>query len=235
MPIIASDVLKRVATILFDEGATRWPYVELVDWLNDALKEITLRAPQHVSKTVVIPLQVGTQQSLPAEYLSLLRVNANVTATGQVVASRGTTVRPITRAALDHQIPQWQNGSVLVFTSEVSHIIDDPAASDTFLVAPGNDGTGQIEALVAKRPDMVDVPSNPLVLDGYNTVIDIDEVYLSALVDFVVSKALTKDVNVQGGPQRAQNHYNMFASALGIKTQADVTINPNTGNNSKGG
>lgn len=234
MSITAKDVLKRAGTILFDETATRWPYVELVDWLNDALKEITLHAPTAVSKTVVLAMVEGTQQTLPDEYLSLLRVNANVTADGQEVATRGTTIRAITRAALDHQISGWQNGAVLPFTSSVSHIIDDFAASRTFLVAPGNDGTGKIEALVAARPQQVPVPANPLSIDEYNTEIDIDEIYLSALVDFVLSKALSKDVNVAGGAQRAMAHYSQFAQALGIKIQADMNTNPNTGNNSKG-
>lgn len=235
MTILAKDVLKRAGSLLFDESAVRWPYVELLDWLNDALKEITLRAPQAVSKLVVLDMVAGTQQTLPDAYLSLLRVNCNVTAVGQVISARKGTVRPIQRAALDHQIPNWQSTTTLPFTVDVSHIIDDEANSRNFLVAPGNTGTGRVEALVASRPAVIPTPANPLELASYTTAIEIDDIYQSALVDFVMSKALTKDTNVQGGAQRAVAHYQQFAGALGIKLQADQAINPNTGMTSKGG
>lgn len=105
MAFTATEVITRVSAMLNDADGVRWTVPELVDWLNDALREVTLQAPGAVSKVVVLDLEEGTRQAIPDEYASLLRVICNVTATGQNVTARGATIKPITKAALDARLP----------------------------------------------------------------------------------------------------------------------------------
>ena len=230
MAFTAKDVLSRVVTILNDAGGKRWLYTELLDWLNDALREITLKAPHAVARTAVLTLAAGTRQSLDPAYSALLRVNCNVTATGQTVSARGNTITPITRDVLDAQIPGWQSTATLPYQAEVAHIIDDPALPREFYVAPGNTGSGKIEAVVTERPPVISPPVNPLVLANYTTSVGLDDMYLSSVVDFVLSRAFSKDVQVPGAANRAVAHYQQFAQTFGIDMQNEATINPNTRN-----
>lgn len=233
MAFTVKDVLRRSSTILQDAGSIRWPIIELIDWINDGLREITLHAPSAVSETAVLDMAAGTLQTLPAEYSSLLRVNCNITGTpGNYV--RGDVVTPINRAVLDAQRPGWQVTSKLPFQPTVRHLVEDPNNHREFYVAPGNDGTGKIEVVVAKRPTQVVETADALNIDSYTDTIDLDDIYLGALTDFVLSKAFSKDTNVAGGGQRAVAHYTQFANALGIKAQNEAAINPMTADRSKG-
>lgn len=230
MAFTATEVITRVSAMLNDADGVRWTVPELVDWLNDALREVTLQAPGAVSKVVVLDLEEGTRQAIPDEYASLLRVICNVTATGQNVTARGATIKPITKAALDARLPGWQNATVLPASSTVTYIVDDPAVHRAFFVCPANDGNGQIEAVVAERPTTiaVDTGGDLLAAESYSSVIELDDMYLTAVVDFVMSKALAKDTTVPNAAARAQAHYAMFMQALGIKQQNETGINPAT-------
>jgi len=228
MAFTAKDVLGRASTILSDASGKRWLFTELLDWLNDAMREVTIQAPHAVSKSVVLTLIPGTRQVLDPQYSAMLRVNCNVTATGEVISARGNTITPIAREILDASIPGWQNTVTLPYQIEVAHVIDDPALPREYYVAPGNTGTGKIEAVVAKRPSVIVGPANPLVLAGYTTVVDMDDMYLNAIVDYVLSRAFSKDIQVPGAPQRAMAHYQQFAQTFGIDMQNEASINPNT-------
>jgi hypothetical protein len=230
MAFTAKDVLARTSTILSDAGGKRWLFTELLDWLNDAMREINVKAPHAVAKSVVLTLVSGTRQTLDPAYSAMLRVNCNVTAVGQVVSARGNTITPITRDILDAQIPGWQNTTSLPYQAEVAHLIDDPALPREFFIAPGNTGTGKIEAVCAERPAIIPSPANPLVLANYTTTVVLDDMYLNAVVDYVLSRAFSKDIQVPGAAQRAMAHYQQFATSFGIDVQNEATINPNTRN-----
>ena len=98
MPVSAKNVLTRAQIILQDAGAVRWPLTELVDWLNDGLKEICMLKPNAMSSTAVLPLEVGTLQTIPEEYAILIRAWNNCDADG---TPSGNAVTPIVREILD--------------------------------------------------------------------------------------------------------------------------------------
>ena len=230
MPFQAKDVLSRASTKLIDDAHTRWPLVELLDWLNDGQREITKLAPDAVAEWRILDLGEGTQQTLPTEYASLLRVSCNASQAGPTV-QRGRAVTPIQLQVLNAQIPGWQDPAVIPFAAEVQHIIDDPTTHETFMVLPGNDGTGSIEAFVAVRPLDVPVPVDPTNLDQYSTQIGLDDLYLTPLVDYVLSCAYAKDNEVPSAAQAATVYYQKFTTGIGAKTSIEATTNPSTGKN----
>lgn len=230
MAFTAKDVMLRATTVLQDAGAVRWPATELLLWLNDAAREVALHKPNAVAETVEIQLSEGTWQTLPDEYISLIRVSRNLATSAQAVGGRtgGKAITPIVREILDAQMPGWQDPSVLPSSPQVNHIIQDMMDPRTFYVVPGNDGTGMIEAIVSKMPTEIDQPANPLDMDSYTATVDLPDIYRNALVDYVLYRAFSKDMNLAGNGQRAAAHYQQFAQAIGLKTQTEQVTTVNT-------
>lgn len=230
MPFTAKDVFGRVDTILQDESHARWPLVELMDCINSALREITAIAPTACTDLVILPLVSGSVQTVPANSTRVLRVNAN-RATADAASVRTSIVRPVTRALLDAQIPGWQLASVYPFTKEVVHYVEDPNMVGEFLVFPGNLGTGFLECTVAKRPTLLTEPASPTLMDSWTAVVDLDERYFTALVDYVLHAALQKDIAVPAAAMRAAGYQQAFAAkmAAGTGTQVQGAATAGTG------
>lgn len=230
MAFAANEVFRRASIILQDVTFTRWPLPEMLDWLNDCLREITILAPAIVSQTVVANLNQGTVQSNPCRGAQILRANCNVTGDPPSY-TRGRVVTPIRKAILDAQIPGWQDHACMPFDTNVLHFVEDDALHDKFLVAPGNNGLGKIELVVAQCPPPIQLPDDPEDIDSYDqarTPVAISTIYLSACVDYVIYRALLKDVAILNGPERAIGHYQQFAAALGHKVMNERAFNPTT-------
>lgn len=74
----AQDILKSVGDILLDADYVHWTLPELCGWLNYGLDAITLQKPSASAVTVNVPLVRGPLQTLPANYVSILRPVRNV-------------------------------------------------------------------------------------------------------------------------------------------------------------
>lgn len=214
MAFTAKDVISRASIILQDAGAVRWPLPELLTWLNDAAREIAITKPNATAKTVAMELVSGTKQEIPATAHSLLQVVRNVDKTTGV---GGKVITPIVRQVLDNQIPGWHDGTALPFAAVVRHVVDDALDQRAFYVVPGNDGTGKIEIVVSSIPADIPTPANPLDLDAYGATVDLQDIYRNVVVDYILYRAFSKDMNLPGAAQRAVAHYQQFNAALGLK------------------
>jgi len=230
MPITASEILSQAHIILQDGAATRWPLTELVKWMNAGLREITLHKPTVSSSTVVFPLVSGTKQTLPDGYNALLRVTRNMTGTDPTYVG-GASVTQIAREILDVQNPNWHDPARTPFRATVRHVIADPLEQRVFYVYPGNTGTGKIECIMSTilADIAADVGDDPEDIDSYSDkTIPIPVIYQSALMDYILSRAFSKDMQYGGAADRAQMHYQQFANALGIKGQAEMAFGINS-------
>jgi hypothetical protein len=229
MPIIARDILTQARVILQDGGATRWPLTELVTWLNAGLRELPMRMPSATATNFVLALVAGTKQTLPDAYASLIRVNRNVT--GIFPAHVGSmAVTPIVREILDAQNPHWHDPVRTPFRAMVRHVMSDPYDQRTYYVYPGNDGTGQIECLMSAIPVAVAVTggADPEDIDSYGMSIAVQSIFQSALVDYVLYRAFSKDMQLAGAADRAGAHYGQFTAALDTKAALEGMANVNT-------
>lgn len=220
MAFTARAVIQSAQLTLQDAGSTRWLLPELLGYLNAGVREVALQKPNATAKTVTFELIAGTEQKLPAGYHRLLSVIRNV--------DGGRAVTPVVREILDMQIPGWHNTAVLPYNKTVMHVMDDPFDTYTFHVCPGNDGTGQIVVIASELPAPVDTPSNPMDIEAYGENVPLGDIYQNALVDYVLYRAFSKDINVPGAAQRAPAHYQLFQQALGIRQQQDMTQNVDT-------
>lgn len=228
MAFQASALFYRVSRILQDETNVRWPLTELVDWANDGLREIVLQKPNAKSQTVILPLQEGTYQQLPATYMSLLRVIRNLLSAATSPRQGGRVVRVVNREILDSQRAYWHDTSVTPPTKEVKHVSFDVADPLAFYVFPPNNGTGYVEATVAVVPTPIPLAvPDPEDLSGYTVNVDIPDVYQNALADYILYRAYSKDAQFAGNSARAAAHYQAFANSLQIKVSVEAMANPN--------
>lgn len=224
----ASEIMMRASRILLDEDYTRWTMTELADWVTDALREVALQVPTATARNIVIALVEGTRQRLPDNCQQLLRVVRNVDVEGDNRVGKGV-LTIVDRRLLDSQDPNWHDGQYVRFKPYARHFVFDETDPLTFYVWPGNDGTGNIEAVVSVIPKAVaaDEGADAETLTSYGMTIDILDVYANLLLDYTLYRAYCKDSQNAGAAQRAALYYQQFATALGIKSNSAMMNSPN--------
>lgn len=224
----ASEIMMRASRILLDEDYTRWTMTELADWVTDALREVALQVPTATARNIVVPLIEGTRQTLPANCQQLLRVVRNVDVEGDNRVGKGV-LTIVDRRLLDSQDPNWHDGQYVRFKPYARHFVFDETDPLTFYVWPGNDGTGNIEAVVSviPKPIAADEGADAETLTSYGMTLDILDVYANLLLDYTLYRAYCKDSQNAGAAQRAALYYQQFATALGIKSNSSLMNSPN--------
>lgn len=224
----ASEIMTRASRILLDEDYTRWTMTELAEWLTDALREVALQVPTATARNIVIPLVEGTRQRLPDDCQQLLRVVRNVDMEGDNRVGKGV-LTIVDRRLLDSQNPNWHDGQYQRFKPYARHFVFDETDPLTFYVWPGNDGTGNIEAVVSviPKPVTVDEGKDPESLESWDMKLDVLDVYANLILDYTLYRAYCKDSQNAGAASRAALYYQQFATALGIKSNSGITNSPN--------
>lgn len=214
MTIKASAIMSRAATIFFDQTKIRWPEEELLDWLNDAKREIVLQRPDSKSKNTPFKLVSGTKQTLPADGVRFLDVTRNLGATG---STPGRVITLADRSVLDTQRPNWHTEENTARV--VKHFTHDPRDPRTFYTFP--------KGMTA--PDMyveLVYSTNPTDCTTGEDPIDLDDIYLNPILDWMLYRGFSKDIDFASNPARAAAHYKAFYTSLGIKAQADFAMAP---------
>jgi len=141
----------------------------------------------------------------------------------------GLVVTPIERDTLDAHMPDWHTASFYApFSPIVRHIITDGLNPRVFYVYPGNDGAGQIEITASIMPEFIPDPTGGAAadIDAYSQVIPISPAYLSVLLDYVLYRSFSMDMQYAGAADRAVAHYQNFQNALNIKLQIEGATSP---------
>lgn len=231
MPVMASDIISRAQIVVQDMTGVRWPYAELLQWLNDGQREVALYKPSATAANVVINLQQGTLQSIGAGGLALLRITRNLKTPVGSIRVGARACRIVSREVLDAQHPGWHDPDVIPYEKEVKHFCFDETDPTHFYVFPGNTGTGAVEAVISKSPQDVtlDPGADVNALNSYRKPIAVPDIYANTLLDYVLFRAYSKDADYAGNADRSAQHYQMFVGALTVKLQNETAINPNTG------
>lgn len=208
-------LLSRAAVILQDPTNIRWPQTELLDWLNDGQREIALFKPNVFVKNVNVQLAAGTKQSLPADGVSLVDVVRNMGTNG---STPGAAIRVVTREILDAQVSGWHSSTA---NATVKHYVYTPLDPKTFYVYPpqptGAGTQNNVEIIYVASPTDATLVST----------ITIDDVYMTALLDYILFRAYTKDAEYANNAQLATAYYQQFQAILAGKAAAEMAANPN--------
>lgn len=209
--VTAKTIIDKAATQLIDLTNVRWTRAELLSWLNDGMRQIVLIQPSASSTTSVVKLQAGTRQYLPDDGWLLLSVYRNMGTTG---STPGRAIRIISREILDGFNPNWNSDKA---SAEVRNYIYTNQDQLAFYVYPPNTGTQYVE---------LNYSAQPADLVAETQVIPIFDVFQSALVDYILYRACSKDAEYAPGLQLAQGYLSTFVAAIQGKTESEVTNDP---------
>lgn len=230
MAFSAATVMERASILLQDIGGVRWPATELAKWIEDGQREICLHKPSVLSDIVEIALVAGTEQSVPTTAHHLIRIMGNLTASADPgPKAHGPAIQMMEEGLLDHVVPDWRSTAIYPADSVVVHAFHDASLPDKFHVFPANDGNGLIEAVVGLLPNPVAVPaSDPELVESWTHTCQIPDILMNALVDYVCFRSCAKDSDNPAMGQRAIVHYQAYANAIGIKSNMEAAMRPDT-------
>jgi len=212
--IAASAIISKAAEHLHDVDHVRWTAAELLYWLNEGQRAIAILRPEAKTINGSVKLVAGTKQTIPATGIRLHKVIRNMGADG---STAGKVIFLIDVSTLDQFNPDWHTDDS---DSDVLNYMFDGNDPLTFYVFPPQPETNQgyVEQAYSASPDDLDTVDDP---------IDILDVFQSALFDYLIFRANTKDSDYAGKDGVAAAEYGLFLSSLGLKAKSDQTISPN--------
>lgn len=218
MTVAVNTLVSRAQIILQDAGGIRWPATELIGWLNDAQREIALLKPDATAVTSTMALVVGTKQSIPAGGNRLLRVIRNMTA---LEGTGGKAIRPVERESLDSAVPNWHMATVTgdaAHTTVVKNYCYDEQNPRIFYVYPGMSSVNAwVEIVYSADPTVVVAGEN----------MSLPDIYANAVLDYMLFRAYSKDMDVAPQQARANTHYQLFMNSIAGKGKIDSYTTPN--------
>ncbi|MFV1943482.1 DUF6682 family protein [Pseudomonas luteola] len=219
MAVLASSIISKAQIIAQDTTGVRWPFAELLGWLNDAQRELAIYKPSATATNAVLQLKQGTLQDIGDGGLQLLSITRNLKSGATDIREGGRAIRKVERLVLDAQHPQWHDSTVFAYTTEVKHFCFDPIDPTRFYVFPGNTGAGYVEAIISRAPADLAVTGDANLLGSYATPIGVPDVYSNALLDYVLYRAYAKDADYAGNADRSTQHYQAFMASVSTKAQ----------------
>lgn len=206
-------ILDRAGRLLSDPTHVRWAEAELVDYINDAQKQIALLRPDANSRNESFKLAPGSKQIIPTGGLQLLRITRNMGSNGN---EPGRVIYPTLRSALDAETPEWHTRQ----GAAVQHYIYDPQVDrKVFYVYPSVSGSWYVEISYSSTPQ--DVP-----IGNTNADLELNDHHINPIIDWVLYRCWAKDAEYAGNLQRAQMHEQSFYQQLGIKAESSAMVNP---------
>ncbi len=210
MPLTAQNILDRSSMIIQDLTNVRWPTTEILNWLNDARRELAVVRPDIYSTSQTLTLVAGAKQALPANGLRLMDVPRNANGAAITITNRGF---------LDQQQPAWHQSPAV--GGVIKHFMLDERDGKTFWVYPPALSSSSVEIIYQQAPSDYTAAS---VLTAY------EELYGGAMVDYICYRAFSKDSEYAGNANRALAHYTQFINALQGGRMNDLGYSANQNN-----
>jgi hypothetical protein len=194
MSTTVKSILDRFSFTLNDATHVRWTDAEFKEWINAGQVEIVEKNPTANSENVVVPMVVGSKQSLGVTGMLLANVVRNAS---------GPTITMVSHEALSVANPDWMAGTT---TTNVSHYNKDSREKRVFYAYPPNDGNGSVEVLQASYP--------VAITDSASDNISLPDEYADVILDYCFYRAYSKD-DEAGEMKKAGMHYQAFTVGLG--------------------
>lgn len=217
----ATDITSRAQRILQDNTGIRWPDKELVDYLNDAQKQIVLYRPDAYAQNEAISLDDGSKQKIPSSGIRFLRAIRNMGADG---ATPGKAVREAYRDALDNEVPDWHTDTQEGAT--IRHYLFDDVDPTRFYVypVPDNTSTTQVHLEIVYSSNPADIDAANLGNKDSTEELDLGDHYINPVLDWVLYRAYSKDASYAANGQRANHHLQSFANELNVTMNVGWTV-----------
>lgn len=221
----AAEVLRLVSGALQDLEPgmeSRWPWeggeddkIGLIDFLNDALREVAIYRPDAYAVTESIRLEPGMRQKLPCKRIHHSRQEA--TTLIELVRNMGCDGETPGRA-----ISAVDMGVLLAWADmpKTAPVVDNFAYDrltnkGLYYVYPAVpvDRDVWVEATYSAMPSQVASPEQHLGVPGE---------YATAIKHHMLASVMSGD-NESSNAAKASYHIQMFSSLLGVKAQIDTS------------
>jgi hypothetical protein len=210
--ITAKSIIDKASTQLLDPSNVRWTRAELLGWLNDGQRQITVMSPNATNKVATIKLAVGTRQSIPSDGWTLLDVIRTMGTDG---TKPGRAMRLVSQELIDGFNPYWHSDTP---TATPKNYIFDQQDQTVFYVYPPNNGKGYVQLNYSPVP--TDLGSELLT-------ITINDIFQTALLDYILYRACSKDSEYAPGLQLASGYLQTFMGSMQAKSVSELANSPN--------
>lgn len=208
--MLASELLGNVRKALNDPDAITWSDPDLIGFLNQALRMLTIVRPDAVSTNAVLTLAAGSEQTLPAGGLRLLSILCNVNGSGGLI---GPAVRHIERLSLDDIMSSWITATPESLVTEYWYDERNPTRFWTNPVTAG--------AKVRAHYSIT-----PTALTDAGDTVPVEDAFGPALEEWMLYLAWRGDDETSPTLNRALSHQKICFELLGIKSQSEVSSSP---------
>lgn len=214
MATTAQSIIDKAAFLLNDVGNVRWTTTEMLGWLSDGQREAVVIFPELNPVSAAFTLAAGASQDASSitDLHQILRIPRNLAADG-VTSGRAMTV--VSADMLDTYDPDWHSGTK---SSTIKHYCFDPRFPKVFQVYP---------PAVAGSKVQVRYAGLPAIISSLSSNITLADSVVSALVDYLCYRALTKDAEFGDISAKAAAHRSLFEGAIGAMKNQFLEQNPN--------
>lgn len=210
--ITAQSIINKAAVQLTDIGNTRWTRAELLGWINDGQRQIVTMAPNATNKISTVQLVSGTRQTIPSDGWTLLEVIRSMGTDG---TKPGRAIRLTSREMLDSFNPDWHSDTA---ATTPKHYLFDQQDQTAYFVYPPSNGKGYVQ---------LNYSPVPADLASESSTISINDIFQTALLDYVLYRACSKDAEYAPGLALAAGYLQTFMTSMGIKGQSEIANSPN--------
>ena len=210
--ITAKSIIDKASVQLLDTGNIRWTRTELLGWVNDAQRQITVMSPNATNKVTTIQLAAGTRQSIPSDGWTLLDIIRYMGITG---TTPGRVPRIISQQVLNDFNPNWHSSTPS--TVPLNYLFDQQDQT-AFYVYPPNNGKGYVQ---------INYSPIPTDLASENSTISVNDIFQTAILDYILYRANSKDAEYAAGVTLAAGYLQTFMATMGVKFDQEVKNSPN--------
>lgn len=202
------ELINSALTILKDPTAVRWTGLELQAWLNAGYREIVNRRPDANAQVGTFTCVAGYRQTLNnySNAQRLLEVISNVAAT-----SNKKSIRLVDRQSMDDQRPGW---TAEIPAISIEKYMFDHRLPKEFLTYPPATTSSQLEIVYSTFPAAHALSEVQLLNLATTTTINLDDTYANVLLDYMLYRAYSKDVEQPNNAARATAYFQATLEAL---------------------
>jgi len=212
--IDAKWLIDRALVILVDVSGDTYTRAEGLHYVNDAQRTVTMLRPDAKSGVETVKLVASqTKQTIPSTARRLMGITRNMGADG---ATPGNAVRgPVPQEDLDSFDPDWHQTAATV----IQEYVYDERVPDIYYVYPGAHAMTQVWAELK-------LALFPVDLDDETDVIDLDEIYAPAMLEWVLYRYWSRDEEDNPNWARAARHFKNTFDLLQVKLRPDFAVSP---------
>jgi len=187
--------------------------------------------PDATARIVTVSLTGGDYYKvddllLPAalKTLRFLRLIRNV-----APESRHEVIRSASRTAMDAIMPSWRSVGPSYDIKNYLTDAEDNLGFYVFPAAPVPDAVAnppvtpaQVELMYSAIPAPIALPGEGKTWEDITGALTTETVFDTALVEYVLSRAFSKDAEYGGNGARAASHFGSYQQALGYESEGNV-------------